>query len=138
MRRVGIPRSGPQFGRSTWARRRRTSLRCAPWPLAEPLATAPVPQARFAVAGRHVPALLAALHEVGERAPSPTWGAPTWAATGGSPWRVSPTADSGLRLTGPAPAVQVIEGAADDLPVRSIEIDYRDLWSLRVSCGDRP
>ena len=96
MRRVGIPRSGPQFGHFTWARRRRTSLRCSPWHLAEPFATAPVPQATFAVAGRHVPALLAALHEVGERAPSPTW-----AATGGSPWRVS-TADSGLRLTGPA------------------------------------
>ena len=101
MRRVGIPRSGPQFGRSTWARRRRTSLRCSPWPLAEPLATAPVPQARFAVAGGHVPALRAALHEVGERAPSPTGGHRP-GATGGNPWRVSPTADSGLRLTGPA------------------------------------
>jgi hypothetical protein len=92
-----------------------------------------VPQATFAVAGRHVPALLAALHEVGERAPSPTW-----AATGGNPWRVSPTADSGLRLTGPARLYEVIEGAADDLPVRSIELAYRHLWSLRVSCGDRP
>jgi hypothetical protein len=83
------------------------------------------------VAGRHLPALLAALHEVGERAPF-------WRPVGGNVWRVAPTGDGGLTLTGPVILHGVVEGAADDLPARAIEVEYRHLWSLRVTIGDHP
>ena len=101
--------------------------------LAEPFATEPRPQATFTVPGRHLPALLAALREVGHRAPSPSW-----APTGDNPWRATPTSESGLRLSGPIRLHGAIQAEADDLPVQAIEVEYRYLWSLRISCGDHP